>query len=70
MPPPTAARSAGDGCTAPTHCPTDRLVADWKESHPGKTLTWLGYGRGPRTDLAADRTLIAALEANLLEETT
>lgn len=75
-----------------TDLATDRLVADWKESHPDKALTWPGYGRAPaqtmtlflanlatrhgsihayaRKHLGADRTLIAALEANLLEETT
>ncbi|GAA2751635.1 hypothetical protein GCM10010440_64670 [Kitasatospora cinereorecta] len=26
---------------------TDRLVADWRERHPGRELAWPGYGRAP-----------------------
>ncbi|MFE0044254.1 tyrosine-protein phosphatase [Streptomyces albireticuli] len=26
---------------------TERLIADWKAAHPGRTLTWPGYGRAP-----------------------
>jgi protein-tyrosine phosphatase len=30
-----------------TELATDRLVADWKAGHPGRTLRWPGYGRAP-----------------------
>jgi protein-tyrosine phosphatase len=26
---------------------TDRLVCDWRRSHPGRTLNWPGYGQAP-----------------------
>ncbi|MFP3988002.1 tyrosine-protein phosphatase [Streptomyces sp. E11-3] len=30
-----------------TELATERLVADWKADHPGRTLRWPGYGRAP-----------------------
>ncbi|WP_156726013.1 tyrosine-protein phosphatase [Streptomyces apocyni] len=30
-----------------TELATERLVADWKTAHPGRTLRWPGYGRAP-----------------------
>ncbi|MEV7005576.1 tyrosine-protein phosphatase [Streptosporangium sp. NPDC051022] len=30
-----------------TELATDRLVADWRTTHPGRTLRWPGYGRAP-----------------------
>ncbi|MEU6674337.1 tyrosine-protein phosphatase [Streptomyces sp. NPDC046925] len=43
-----------------TELATDRLVADWKATHPDRTLHWPGYGRAPEeimrlflSDLAA-----------------
>lgn len=31
---------------------TDRLVADWHTAHPGRTMTWPGYGRAPAEIMA------------------
>ncbi|MFB7538327.1 tyrosine-protein phosphatase [Streptomyces zaomyceticus] len=30
-----------------TELATERLVADWRASHPGRELRWPGYGRAP-----------------------
>jgi protein-tyrosine phosphatase len=30
-----------------TELATERLVADWRAAHPGRTLLWPGYGRAP-----------------------
>ncbi|MGS2616669.1 tyrosine-protein phosphatase [Micromonospora sp. LZ34] len=30
-----------------TELATERLVADWRAAHPGRTLVWPGYGRAP-----------------------
>ncbi|MEU5219516.1 tyrosine-protein phosphatase [Streptomyces sp. NPDC020807] len=30
-----------------TELATERLIADWKASHPGRELRWPGYGRAP-----------------------
>lgn len=30
-----------------TELATRRLVADWRAAHPGRALTWPGYGRAP-----------------------
>ncbi|MEV4493883.1 tyrosine-protein phosphatase [Micromonospora coxensis] len=30
-----------------TEAATDRLVADWRAAHPGRTLRWPWYGRAP-----------------------
>jgi len=44
-----------------TELATERLVADWKAGHPGRTLNWPSYGRAPEAimrlflaDLAAE----------------
>lgn len=43
-----------------TELATDRLVADWKAGHPGRTLRWPGYGRAPAEVM---RLFLAGLEA-------
>ncbi|MET9436003.1 tyrosine-protein phosphatase [Streptomyces sp. NPDC006551] len=30
-----------------TELATERLIADWRAAHPGRTLRWPGYGRAP-----------------------
>ncbi|KJS61195.1 tyrosine-protein phosphatase [Streptomyces rubellomurinus] len=39
---------------------TERFVADWHAAHPGRTLTWPGYGRAPE---AVIRLTLADLAA-------
>ncbi|MFF6871223.1 tyrosine-protein phosphatase [Streptomyces sp. NPDC090109] len=50
-----------------TELATDRLVADWHASHPGRTLRWPGYGRAPaeviRLFLADLRARYGSVEA-------
>ncbi|MDA5280935.1 tyrosine-protein phosphatase [Streptomyces sp. Isolate_45] len=35
-----------------TELATERLVADWRAAHPGRTLRWPSYGRAPATVMA------------------
>ncbi|MBT0769019.1 tyrosine-protein phosphatase [Kineosporia sp. J2-2] len=55
-----------------TELATERLVADWRAAHPGRTSLWPGYGRAParimELVLADLRERYGSVERYLLEE--